>query len=66
MLISRTSCNINFPILKNPWKNLRTTLIVGTLKKKFKIDMAKFKAPFDEKQFHTKIPKFKVYSRGEN
>jgi hypothetical protein len=30
------------------------------IKKKFKIDMAKFKAPFDEKQFHTKIPKFKV------
>ncbi len=29
-------------------------------KKLFKIDMAKFKAPFDEKQFHAKIPKFKV------
>ncbi len=60
VLIPKTSCNINLPIFKTLWKNLRITFVVGTLKKKIKINMAKFKAPFDEKQFYTKIPKFKV------
>jgi hypothetical protein len=60
MLISRTSCNINFPIKKNPLEKPKNNPSSRDIKKKFKIDMAKFKAPFDEKQFHTKIPKFKV------
>ncbi len=60
MLIPGTSCNINLPTFKKPLEKPKNNPRIGTLKKLFKIDMAKFKAPFDEKQFHTKIPKFKV------